>query len=365
MDWEKLRKTFSLDGRDARECAVASFREYQEWHAKASLGDGIFEVPQEAGGRSAHQATISSSSELYALALRLTKCGHDGYFVIRVCLHKISQLVQALCRAIEDNNAISLANNTRALVEHAAALAYVGQKMIDLISGLGGQTSEHRITEVLGRYETVMRRIYYGGSPKGKGTTREKAPHVTGDYLFLLEKDLPVIKDVYEFLCEYVHPNYGSNTLVSSGALSRGRLGVPCGDHPEVLKGFFLACYICIEYVREKAFRLTALAIQINEMANNCHHPGATVRNVFVSRKVVLEGDGLSRDSAIFFPNALSPFDDVQMTMKFLRELCPDENPIREYGPSIGCFIYVIYSTSKGKMWFKYNTSRMSSGRET
>src|SRR5947209_5457716 len=55
------------------------------------------------------------------------------------------------------------------------------------------------------------------------------------DFIRSLQKRVADIADTYDYLCDFVHPNYGSNLLVSTGTLGYGRLDPSVDTHAEHL----------------------------------------------------------------------------------------------------------------------------------
>ena len=81
------------------------------------------------------------------------------------------------------------------------------------------------LTDAIKRQREFVYKLYYGESPK-KLQSKVAQFHVD-DFRKILRKDYAEEGAVYEQLCEYVHPNYGSNLLVSSGVLGAGQLNRP------------------------------------------------------------------------------------------------------------------------------------------
>ena len=159
-----------------------------------------------------------TAEPLKTVVQRLFKICNDGFFLVQVCEWKISYIADALLHAIESQNPVSLANNSRALIEHIAALTFVAETLDKLGASLEGQGSEAKINEMLSKSERIQKRCYYGKSPK-TSDKNDAAPHIEGECLAAFEKFHPRIRDVYGFLCEYVHPNFGSNLLGGGGFL--------------------------------------------------------------------------------------------------------------------------------------------------
>jgi hypothetical protein len=71
--------------------------------------------------------------------------------------------------------------------------------------------------------------MFYGQSPQRPGD-HIKQFHIN-DFREALRKDYPDEASVYDTLCDFVHPNYGSNHLVSSGTLGTGTLDRPASAY--------------------------------------------------------------------------------------------------------------------------------------
>jgi hypothetical protein len=115
-------------------------------------------------------------------------------------------------------------------VEHLAALCFQVETIEKFEGKLIGQTSEEKIAEICDSTRDAIGRLFYGSSGEGN----PKRVHVN-DFLRSLEKLIPDIRPVYDYLCDFVHPNYGSNLLVSTGTLGRGHLDPPTETHIEHL----------------------------------------------------------------------------------------------------------------------------------
>lgn len=176
----------------------------------------------------------SIDSHLKLIAKDLFDIADQSFFLFQVIEWKIDYLAEGLLQAIESKNPLSLANNARGLVEHIASLAGVGSQIDRLENSLRGQQSEKAIKEVIGRAKDYLQRAYYGRSPTASEKQEPKSIHIN-DSLKVFSKEVKNIQEIYDFLCEYVHPNYGSNLLVSTGTLASGRLNPPEEYHRKTL----------------------------------------------------------------------------------------------------------------------------------
>jgi hypothetical protein len=333
---------------------LREFREHREqFHVLYDFDDAMSGMRQ-----SVEERLGIVSGPLKTVAERLFKISRDGFFLIQVCELKISYIAEALLHSITVENPLSLASNTRGLIEHLAALMLVVQTMEKLGEALEGQGNESKINESLIKAETMLNRSYYGKSPKS-GKKDQTAPHIESECIVALKKHIPEIREMYDFLCEYVHPNYGSNLLVSSGELGRGRLNSHAEIHKNTIEKFCNYCVAAMRFLKNDAIRIAAQFHRLNELVDRCLIPGAKISNAFCRRSATPDGDGGSKDTAFFFPRARTPLEEREMCFIFLQEsgLMLTANP--EIGAFADDFIYEIYPTNKGKLWFKFKMPDM------
>ena len=160
------------------------------------------------------------------------------------------------------------------------------------------------------------------------------------------------IEDVYDFLCEYVHPNYGSNALVSTGRLANGRLNPPEEFHRETLDRLRRYCSLCMEFLRERGIEHGSTFIKLQNLFDLCSAKGATVNNVFAIKRPVPDGDGKSKETAYFFRKARTAAEAIELSNEFIENEGYNVKR-RENGGLDGGVIYDVYDTDKGKIWFK------------
>ena len=335
----------------AAEAATLLLRDYREHREKFRVFDD-FEKTMAPMRESAEKGLCNAGEPLKTVAERLLKICNDGFFLIQVGEWKINYIAEALLYSIERQNPISLANNTRALIEHVAALVFVFESLEKLCASLAGQGSESKIHEALGRAELTLKRAYYGKSPKTAGKD-SAAPHIESECLKAFEAFVPDIFETYNFLCEYVHPNFGSNLLVSTGQLGRGRLNPPPEIHRETLDRICRYCSLTMLFLRKESPRFSAPLVRLKDLVDRCLAPGSKVANAFAERAAAPKGDGQSKETAFFFPKARTSNEAIDMSYKYLRSAGIEVSGEKEIGAVEGGFIYDVYPTSRGRLWFK------------
>jgi hypothetical protein len=295
---------------------------------------------------------------LASVGVRLFRCLHDGHFLLLMCLAKIDYLASSLCHAIETKNPIALASGARALLEHVGSLAFVAGTFDRLANSLNGQQSEPKIISSIESASGFFQRCYYGAGSKNPNGKNVTAPHVESDYIKTLEKRcgdrFENIAQIYGKLCEFVHPNYGSNLLVSGGEIGSGKIKPPA----EVLKPqtdefctqIVSFCAMLDDLVGDICFRASALGGVLRSMSL----PGAKLQNIFSERPAIPQGDGLSEESAFYFHNARTREESMEMTNRFLSEKGVPPNCRRAIGSVSEEFLTEYWETKSGKIWFRY-----------
>ena len=338
---------------NATEAAIILLNDFRErrqaFHAFDDYDRAMTQMRENASGKIA-----SLQEPIKLIASRLFAITDKGFFLLQACECKIDYLAEALIHAIEAENPISLANNARALVEHLAAFVAITKELEKLHEKLHGQGQEKAIHQAMQKAEIFIHRAYYGKSPKIASETSEQALHVN-DCLKVLKEEVPDIEDVYDFLCEYVHPNHGSNALVSTGQLGSGRLNPPAEFHRETLDRLRRYCSLCMLFLRERGIEHGAIFIKLQNLFELCLASGAKVNNVFAVKAPKPDGDGKSKETAYFFRKARTVFEAIGLCREFLAKEGYEIRSGRNGGLGNGV-IYDIYETDKGTVWFKVPT---------
>lgn len=293
-----------------------------------------------------------SDPALAVVAKNLLTISYDALFVHEVCGWKLLHLVRALAHAIESDNPVSIANNSRAMLEQVAAIAMVNSIVDKLLSDLENQGSEAKITDALSRASTALHRSYYGTSPKLEKEKSKQAHHIH-DSLKALGEIHPEVPEIYDYLCEYVHPNFGSNTLVSDGELGRGSLEPDPETLSGVLKRMCQYCVFVLALHDELDNSSRATMAKLADLASICGTKGVKIQNLFVKRSARPEGDGKSKETAYFFPKARSSIEAIALIYDFLAELGAEPSGPKSIGAMEGGMIFDVVPTTKGTFWFK------------
>lgn len=329
---------------------VARLNAYRSRHREFSVFDDYDAAMSQLRSTTAAHIELLDDS-LKSIASRLFTIADQGFFLLRVGEWKLDYVAESLVHSLRESNPLALAYGTRSLVEHIAAMVATLREVEKLVTGLRGQNSVESISELVSRTETFLHRAYYGKSPRVEMETARQALHIN-DCLEVLKRDLPDIEIAYDFLCEYVHPNYGSNTLVSSGTIATGRLNPFEELHRDTLSRIRECGATCMSYLDGAAGRHASVFVGLKDLVDRCFAPGAKIANVFSRKEANPKGDGASKESAFFFPKARTSLEAKELCATFLQE-----NEYAVWGRSVGGvgegFIFDVYDTDKGKVWFK------------
>jgi hypothetical protein len=335
---------------NAAQAAIILLNDYRQRRQEFRVYDDYDQTMKQMRD-SASEKIEALEEPLKSIASRLFSIADQGFFLFQVCEWKIDYIAEALIHSIEAKNPIALANNTRALIEHMAALVAIVKELQKLLAKLRGQGQEMSIRSALEKTETFIYRAYYGKSPKVTSEPHEQALHVN-DLINALKDEVAEIEDVYEFLCEYVHPNHGSNVLVSTGRLANGRLNPPEEFHRETLDRLRRYCSLSMQFLKERGIEHRSTFIKLQNLFDLCLAKGATVNNVFAIKKPIPDGDGKSKETAYSFRKARTAAEAIALSYEFIKTEGYNVKR-KEIGGLGDGVIYDVYDTDKGKIWFK------------
>lgn len=212
--------------------------------------------------------------------------------------------------------------------------------------------SEAKISAALEKAERLLKRSYYGYGPKLKERDKLEAIHVE-DCMDVFAKQVNDIRETYAYLCEYVHPNHGSNRMVSHGELGLGNLEPDAKELMMITDKIAHYGVNAITAFSQNEINLAKLCIVIDDLVSRAKQRGVTLGNWLSKRSARPRGDGKSRSTAHEFTNARSAGEAIAMIYDFLAG-----NGIQLTGPKrLGAVeqghIYYVFPTTKGELWFR------------
>lgn len=285
------------------------------------------------------------SKKLYYIADNTVYC-------MELFNYKFSLLAQAIIHAIETENPLSLANNTRSLLEQLAVFIYLINHVSKMLENLKNQGDIDKIDKIISKSEGVIGRVYSGeGKNKSKSKNGE-AIHVN-DAIKELAKEIVDVNDTYDYLCEFVHPNYGNNILVSSGELGKGSIGKKGLDHKNI-QSIIMCSYSIFEFLNKKKIFHPVVTWNVHHLVEICFQKGSEITNVFSEKKPVASGDGKTRETAFYFKKARTSQEAMKLQYQYLRDIGYSINPLdRRNGGIENGYVFDLWSTNLGEIWFK------------
>ncbi len=207
---------------------------------------------------------LAKERELGIIAVSLCGLKNQYLFLNRIIETKLTYLMRSMIFGLNDNNHLLLALCSRSLIEHTASLSYLIKWTNRVLERTKGTTECKSINKNLEELYTIYRKIFYGTRFfKNEGLVEATS------VLTLVDKYLsPEIKDVreyYNYLSDFVHPNFGSNVLVSSGGLGEGIIDPSIEEKKEIIENILQITGIIIKHLDYKVWDFASLGIMIPE----------------------------------------------------------------------------------------------------
>jgi hypothetical protein len=267
----------------------------------------------------------------------------EHYHLFLVGQYKIRELCRGIGAAIESANETALFNLTRSLVEHSASLAYQMRALERAVEEFPKKTEGKAIEASIGRHRKAAELLYYN----------EKAGVHVHDMIKVLATRFDNARREYDALCEFVHPNYGSYRLVSSGHLGSGQIRSHAEElGPDLTRVHWLIerCLMLTddEFNKEIAFHLGRIASWVEIACED----GAKLTQIF-SVRAAASGDGRTKETAISFPRARTTFEEKEAFYRYLKA-----NKLAMSGRRLAAvedgYLYDEVMTNRGILWVKY-----------
>jgi hypothetical protein len=285
----------------------------------------------------------------------LYELARTHFYMLRVANLKIVRIAKGIRWAIEAGNATVQMTLVRSLLEHTAALSFQTEELAGLNDDLSRQADSCKLRQAIERHQKTVRNIYFNQSYTGCGGTTQKPDFHVNDYRKVLQNDYPEEERTYDRLCQFVHPNYGSNYLVSSGELGRGLLDRDYSEYEPDIEFANTCTRKCLELAHRYETEASTYLLFLDSRIEIAGKSGKRPMTIFSEKGLSHEGDGRAKESAIFFNKARSHVEAIEMTRRFLRS----ENRI--FKMSIvegieGGFLYERIETDLGDLWFRTRT---------
>jgi hypothetical protein len=292
-----------------------------------------------------------NNSESVEISGRLHQLAFEHFYLMLVFRFKSKEIGRGIFAASADNNYVVLFNLARAFMEHTASLAYQGEALNKAIKSISGMQIADQIRDSFSKSLSVTQQLYYGGEGS---PTQIKRLHV---HLLLksLDKIYPNAKQKYDLLCEFVHPNYKSNTFVSSGKIASGEIGAGTDSLISEKKLVKEIIEKCAAKDSELIFRGTHDLVQIDSWIKIASSGKSKFSQIF-SPRTGYTGDGKSQETAIYFAKGRTYFEQMGAFHKYL------ENEglkmlTRQMATLDNGFLIDRVEKNRGTLWVKFNMS--------
>jgi len=295
---------------------------------------------------------IKKNKQIGSIAINLIRIKNQFLFIFRILQTKLIYLLNSMIDSLDHDNHLSFALCARSLLEHAGTISFIYKKIESTINTLKRQSNYNKIQEILERLNESLSKVFYG-TRFFKDEHLTKAIHTNELIKDHLEKELPNAWQVYEFLSDFVHPNYGSNLLVSHGYFGDGVIDPPIQEKKEIIDRMILLTAGLIDYVDDSFSNYGKFGILIDGYIEKALHPHIKIENIFREQRGKFTGDGSSKENAIFFINAKTPMEHIEMQHRYIEENEIDVEPIKQIGAMEDGFIFDRYKTKEGELWFK------------
>lgn len=163
-----------------------------------------------------------------------------------------------------------------------------------------------------------------------------------------------VARTDYDFLCDFVHPNYGSNFLVTTGTIAEGAIDTP-NDIIENLSILFVKkCIRYMKYYTQLTTDETIASMKLLLWHSRSFKRGAKANRIFVKKKLEVKGDGKTIESAYYFHDQE---EEITLFFDFLKEKGAQEFRHSTADVSDDIHVYKIFTNNRLDFFIKMKSS--------
>lgn len=318
-----------------------------------------------------YDETVSSNPVIKEISAKLYEMCRQGVFLRNVFHIKFYYLFDAIIYAINHNNYLMLADNTRALFEHIGTLAYLSVETEKTAKNLKKTNSEKRfLIEFQNLVEHYNKLFYVNVALENQHTVLHSDNELTINNLFpkYIAKIIPdqktkVLNDDFMFLSDCVHPNLGSYLLISSGYLKEeSKIFITEEERRFMVRKLLASLHRLLDMSNTLELAFIQAGNSIENMYRISLNENENVASLFSplvaskGKKKAIIGDGKSPQTAIFFPIARTITEEVALCHEYV-----DKNNLVRHSYKFeyienGWKFYSFMKRNK-KVWFKVQTS--------
>jgi hypothetical protein len=343
-----------IHDQSAPERLLESMKQYEESSGRLSVFDLVsnyFEPLAEILGNGDSRIDPASLPHFKRILIVLERY----LFVYLVCRRKIDAIISMSEWSIREKNSIAFAQGVRALMEHFAVSAEIQRSINNFYKRISGKSDLNLIIAAVNEAESFLRRCYFGqsgkGNSKGKPEDQVTALHIN-DCLKTLSQFHEGCINEYDFLCEFVHPNAGSNKLVSTENLGLRIESIKSDfTSPDIMQMIEIASKL-LETSKELEIQIYSGIQAFTIYLRRSRFPKSKITNIFALKKIGPMGDGKSIDTAIFFPGARDGLEAINLMKRYLenrRVEVRSRRLVRREWP----VMFDLYETSIGEIWHR------------
>ncbi|QQO34264.1 hypothetical protein JJC00_00650 [Bradyrhizobium diazoefficiens] len=333
--------------KNSSELIVPVIEQYLEQQGNLTFINNFDEAMR---GREQRLPARELDSPTAQLAWRLYDLCKRHFFMMRVQSLKLAEISRGILWASQAGNPTIHISLTRALFEHLSAFSFQVDELSKISNNLSRQSDLGKLIGTMHKHHSTLERMYYGQDIHG-GSGHPKPFHVN-DFRKVLENDYPDQNVVYATLCDYVHPNYGSNSLVSSGKLGEGVLSQPPSAFQAQIE-LANACAIkCLTLANGYELEGSRQLIKLDNFVEIASRDGERPSTVFSKKGLSHLGDGKCQETAIQFTKVRTHGEAVEMIYRYI-----EQEKLRFIGRQTKTvedgFLFEVCQTNEGPLWFK------------
>lgn len=280
---------------------------------------------------------------------------------------KFYYLYDALIYSINGENYLMLAENARALFEHVGTLAYLSVETEKIAKNLKNTSSEKNFWVEFNILIKHYHKLFYNTvSLQGGNRVKKEDNELLISKLFpryislsLSNHQEKVLRNDYMFLSDLVHPNLGSNLLVTSGYLKKeSNIYISNQERNNMTKKLLASVHRLLEMSTDLEMQFIRAGTIIHDMyritLNKHDSVGALFSALIASKGKVkaMVGDGESPETAISFPIARSVVEEHDLCFAYVEKNDLDKGSYKFERIEDG-WIHYSYTKKNKKVWFK------------
>lgn len=331
----------------------------EEYIAKAEKEDFLrdHDIRFDALRESVKKNSSRLRAPLNVIAPRLYYVADHSFYCIELFKYKYYLLAKGMLNGIKDSNPLSLANNCRCLLEQVATLSYCMNAIEEMLENIKDQGLPEKIDKIISKAELALQRTYAGQGKKSASDIDVEAIHVNTS-IKVLDKRLAESISSYDYLCEFVHPNYGNNLLISSGIIGKGKIGSRKNSDEAIIKIAFIGIALLFFNEENTGLFYPTLTLRTHHLVELCFTKRAKITNVFSTKKPIPVGDGKTQKTAFYFNNARTSHEAKDLSYQYLHDnghrIGPGDRVLGAIDTeNEKTYLYDKWTTKDGEIWFK------------